>query len=86
MQMIQRKTPSQLGFDIYSAKTPLFDAQYRQSKFDDSHLSESMASVSVHDRTQAQPRSDQISSISRHRPVTSHDSVTIYRSRPSYWH
>ena len=45
LQYIQRKTPSQVGFDLYSAQTPFFGPQYRQSAFEDSRLSKSMSRV-----------------------------------------
>ena len=51
-QYIRKGKPSQLGCDFYSVQTPLSDPQYRQSAFADSRLSESIASVQLHGRTQ----------------------------------
>ena len=58
LQYIQRNTPSQLGFDLCSAQTPLSGLQYRQNAFDDSRLSESMTSVWSHGRMQGHPHTD----------------------------
>ena len=65
----KRKTPSQLGLDIYSGEPHLSSPQYRQSDFDDSRLSESMAIASDHI---TKPCSDQVLSMTRHKTVTSH--------------